>query len=201
MAALWAGDRRLQRVDLADAAWPLVAAALAVFYANVGGGAAARRSAIAWMIGSWGARLGVYWVWDRVLSRPSDPDRRESLLAFERSAAVAFFFSLPAIFAAADPAETIGIRELAASALWLIGFAGETTADRQLVRWRRANNDRPCTVGLWRYVPRAHDVFELVTWSAHALFASASPFGWIAVACPAAVLYRFRSPGTRRAEL
>jgi len=201
MAALWAGDRRLQRVGLADAAWPLVAGALAVFYANVGDGAAARRSAIAWMIGSWGARLGVYWVWDRVLSRPPDPDRRESLLAFERSGAVAFFFSLPAIFAAADPAETIGIRELAASALWLIGFAGETTADRQLVRWRRENDDRPCTVGLWRYVPRAHDVFDLVTWSAHALFASASPFGWIAVACPAAVLYGFRSTGTRRAEL
>ena len=201
MAALWACHYRLQRNGLAEAAWPLVAGALAVFYANVGGGAAARRSAIAWMIGSWGARLGVYWVWDRVLSRPPEPDRRDPLLAFERSGVVALFFSLPAIVAAVDSETVIGIRELAASALWLIGFAGETTADRQLVRWQRADNQGACTVGVWRHVPRAHDVFELVTWSAHALFASASPLGWIAIACPAAVLSRIAWTGTRRAEL
>ncbi|PYR38218.1 MAG: hypothetical protein DMF93_16460 [Acidobacteria bacterium] len=200
MAALWVGHLRLQRAGLADAAWPLVAGALAVFYANVGGGAAARRSAIAWMIGSWGARLGVYWVWDRVLSRPREPHRREPLLAFERKALVALFFSLPAIFAAIDPETTLGMRELAASALWLVGFAGETTADRQLVRWRRANNEGACTSGVWRYVPHAHDVFELVTWGAHALFAAASPFGWIAIACPAAAAYQAWN-GTRHAQL
>ena len=205
VAGLWIVHLRMRRGGLAHAAWPLVTGALAVFYANVGGGAPARRSAIAWMIGSWGARLGVYWVWDRVLSRPSegDPDlhSRESLLSFERTALVALFFSLPALLASIDPAEALGIRELVASGLWVVGFAGETTADRQLVRWRRASNAGACADGVWRYVPRAHDVFELVTWSAHAAFAFASPFGWIAIACPAIAAWRVGFGGTRRAHL
>ena len=201
MAALWGWHLRLRRSGLSKAAWPLVAGALAVFYASVADGASVRRSAIAWMIGSWGARLGVYWVWDRVLSRPADASLRESLASFERRAVAAAFFSLPAIFASVDPEPTLGVREIVAAAVWLVGFAGETTADRQLVRWQRGNNEGECVAGLWRYVPHAHDVFELVTWSAHALFASASPFGWVAMACPAAVAYRFYANGMRRAQL
>ena len=201
MAALWIVHIRIRRGGLAESAWPLVTGALAVLYANVGGGAPARRSAIAWMIGSWGARLGVYWVWDRVLSRPAEPDARESLLSFERTAVVALFFSLPGIVVSIDPAETLGIREIVASALWLVGFAGETTADRQLVRWRRAHKAGVCVVGVWRYVPHAHDVFEVITWSAHALFAFASPFGWMTVACPAIAAWRAGIGGTRRAQL
>jgi len=59
MAGLWRWHLHLRHRGVADGAWPLVTAALAVFYANVGRGAAARQSAMAWMIGSWGARLGV----------------------------------------------------------------------------------------------------------------------------------------------
>jgi len=201
MAALWRWRLRLGRGGLADAAWPLVAGGLAVFYANVADGAWARRSAIAWMLGSWGARLGVYWIWDRVFSRHADPLLRESVSSFQRSALMAVFFSLPAMFASVDPEPVLGLRELAASALWLVGFAGEATADRQLVRWQRANNEGDCANGLWRYVPCAHDVFELVTWSAHALFASASPFGWAAIACPVATAFQAYRDGTRRAQL
>jgi steroid 5-alpha reductase family enzyme len=201
MAALWRWHLRLGRNGVAAAAWPLVAGGLAVFYANVAEGAWARRSAIAWMLGSWGARLGVYWMWDRVFSRQPDARLRESASAFQRSALIAVFFSLPAMLTAVDPEPMLGVRELAATGLWLVGFAGETTADRQLVRWRRAGNEGECTSGVWRYMPRAHDLFELVTWSAHALFASASPFGWAAIACPVAIAFQAYRDGTRRAQL
>jgi steroid 5-alpha reductase family enzyme len=216
MAALWKWHLQLHRGGIADAAWPIVTAVLAVLYANVANGAPARQSAIAWMIGSWGARLGVYLLWDDVFARPADETRREPLWHFERRAIEAVFFSLPALFASVDPAPTLSVVELAASGIWLVGFAGETTADRQFVRWRRAQtaaadasaepapqqtSDAVCRVGVWRYVPRAHDVFELITWSAHALFASASPFGWLSAACPLFVAYRLAAAGTRRAQL
>ncbi|HMF94820.1 MAG TPA: hypothetical protein VKE96_11020 [Vicinamibacterales bacterium] len=55
-------------------------------------------------------------------------------------------------------------------------------------------------VGVWRDVPRAHDVFELIIGSAQALFASASPVEWRAVACPIAVAYRLTT-GMGRAHL
>jgi steroid 5-alpha reductase family enzyme len=206
--SLWRAQ--LCRSGLADATWPLLTAALAVFYANVAGGAPARQSAIAWMIGSWGARLGVYLLWDTVLAHPQAEQRRESFWHFESRAIAAVFYSLPALFASLDPEPVLSIVELTAAGIWLVGFAGETTADRQLVRWQRGRvaANQPddahalaCRVGIWRYVPRAHDVFELITWSAHALFAWASPLGWLALACPLAVAWRLAPAGTRRAQL
>jgi steroid 5-alpha reductase family enzyme len=193
-----------------------VTAALAVFYANAAEGAAPRQSAIAWMIGSWGARLGVYLLWDEVFSQPPDERPRESLAHYELRGLAAVFFSLPALLASVDPAPTLSFVELTAAAIWLVGFAGETTADRQFVRWRRAQAagsgtaegagtlhtplTGECRAGVWRYMPRAHDAFELITWSAHALFASVSPGGWLAIACPVAVAYRLGGGGMRRAQ-
>jgi len=212
MGGLWRWHLHLHRPGLADGAWPLVTAALAVLYATVTPGTDARHSAIAWMIGSWGARLGVYLLWDDAALNP-ETERVESIWLFQRRALEAVLYSLPALVVSVDTRETLSSLELAAAGLWVVGFAGETTADRQLVRWRRsrardaaadvpeAPRDSVCRVGLWRYVPRAHDVFELITWTAHALFAWASPFGWIAVACPVAAVFRLATSGTRHAQL
>ena len=218
MAALWRWHLHLRKAGLAEAASPLVTAALAVIYANVGGGPSVHSSAIAWMIGSWGARLGVYLLWDEVLDRPAIPGLRESIWIFERRAVDALFFALPALLASFNPATALSTVELAAASVWLVAFAGETTADRQFVRWRRerasvAGAPEPtvdgvqvvdahiCRVGVWRYVPYAHEVFELVTWIAHAAFVWTSPIGWIAAACPIAVAYRVATNGTGRAHL
>jgi steroid 5-alpha reductase family enzyme len=201
MAALWTWQLRLQRRGLAEAAWPLVVAATAVLDVTIGDGDSTRRSAIGWMVGSWGARLGVQQVWDQVLSRPPDPDAGESPWYYQRRALDAVFFSLPALFASRGTDPELSSLELAASALWLVSFAAETTADRELARWRRAMHGGECRSGVWKYVPRAHDVFELTTWIAHALFAAASPNGWIAFVCPAAIACQmFTAAGTHRAQ-
>lgn len=218
MAALWRWHLHLRKAGLAEAASPLVTGALAVIYANVADGASVHSSAIAWMIGSWGARLGVYLLWDEVLERPATPGLRQSIWTFQRRAVDALLFALPALLASFNRATALSTVELAAAAAWLVAFAGETTADRQFVRWRRGRAsaaDKPepavdgvqvmdadvCRVGVWRYVPYAHEVFELVTWIAHAVFVWTSPFGWIAAACPIAVAYRAATGGTRRAQL
>src|SRR6476659_6857524 len=198
MAALWRWHLHLRKAGLAEAASPLVTGALAVIYANVGDGTSVHSSAIAWMIGSWGARLGVYLLWDEVLERPATPGLRESIWRFQRRAVDALFFALPALLASFNRATALSTVELAAAAVWLAAFAGETTADRQFVRWRRERaavaGDTPepaaagvqvmhasvCRVGVWRYVPYAHEVFELLTWTAHAAFAWSSPAGWLA---------------------
>jgi steroid 5-alpha reductase family enzyme len=215
MAVAWMWQRRTRHRGLADAIWPLVTAGLSIFYANVADGAPTRQSAIAWMIGSWGVRLGVFLLWEDVFARQPDEHATESVWHFERRAIESVFFSLPALFASLDATPTLSIVQLVAAGIWLVGFAGETTADRQLARWRRApaaaavesrdagtpSDALVCREGVWRYVPRAHDVFELITWTAHALFASTSPLGWVAAACPVAVAYRVVTRGTGRAQL
>jgi steroid 5-alpha reductase family enzyme len=214
MAALWAWERfpALNRVGpapevrdsdataaeprsdprnaIVDAGWTALVAGLAILYANVGGGAWARRSAIGWMMGSWGARLMVQRLYaPRLLS---ETDRARSFWFFQAKGASALFFSLPAVVVSVNPDPNLSSVELAACGLWIVGFAGETTADRQLLRFTSnpANAGLVCRAGLWRLLRNATDVFEGMIWVAYALFAFASPWGWIAFACPAVMAYR-----------
>ena len=71
MTALWAWQRRARHAGIAAAVWPALVGALAVLYANLGDGEWVRRSAIAWMMGSWGARLAVQGLYTR-----AQPSRR-----------------------------------------------------------------------------------------------------------------------------
>jgi steroid 5-alpha reductase family enzyme len=203
MAALWAWQRKIANAGIAEAAWPPLVGALAVLDAALGNGAWTRRSAIAWMMGSWGARLGVYLVWDRVLGRV-EPPRYRTLRAgwreqadarffwlFQKAAAAAAFFSLPAALAVINRSPALSPLELGAALLWVLAFAGETTADRQLLRFRNdgATRGRICRAGLWRYSRHPNYFFEWLMWVAYGLFASASPGGWVALGCPALMLY------------
>ena len=43
--------------------------------------------------------------------------------------------------------------------------------------------------GLWRYSRHPNYFFEWLVWIAYAMFALASPWGWISLACPAVMLY------------
>jgi steroid 5-alpha reductase family enzyme len=189
---------------LLDVGWTALVAGLAILDANAGGGAWARRSAIAWMMGSWGARLVVQRLYaPRPFGIPDGADGAHteplpSFRAFQATAASALFFSLPALIASVNPEPTLSSLELAACGLWIVGFAGETTADRQLLRFavNPANYGRICRAGLWRYSNNATAVFEGIIWTAYALFAFASPFGLIAFACPAVMAYKL---ATRRA--
>jgi len=158
--------------------------ALAVLYASVGNGAWARRSAIAWMMGAWGARLTVQSLYTRVAGLPL----LTSYFEFPPSALV---FSLPALIAVRNPAPSLSSLEIVAAVFWIVAFAGQTTADRQLLRFTAASEHAGliCRSGVWRLIPRAHAVFEALIWMAFALFAFASPWGWIACVCPAAMLY------------
>jgi steroid 5-alpha reductase family enzyme len=196
---------------LLSAVWPACVGALAVLYANVENGAWTRRSAIAWMMGSWGARLTVQALYtqasapallsSRLSSFPS-PFPISLLTSHFRLLTFSLFFSLPALIASRNPDPSLSSLEIAASALWAVGFGAETTADRQFLRFASnpANAELSCRSGIWRLLPQAHAVCEAAIWTAFALFAFASPWGWIAVACPAAILYLHLTSGRTPAD-
>jgi steroid 5-alpha reductase family enzyme len=153
-------------------------------YATFGDGAWTRRSAIGWMMGSWGARLTLQALYTRSASL-------SVVTSYFQSPVSALFFSVPALLAARNPDPLLSPLEIAASGLWFVGFAGETTADRQFLRFaaKAEHAGLACRSGIWRLMPHAHAVCETLIWTAFALFAVASPWGWIAAACPAAMLY------------
>jgi steroid 5-alpha reductase family enzyme len=215
MAGLWVWHRRLQNAGVVDVGWAASVGGLAVFYAIVGDGALERRIAIAAMMGTWGARLAWYLLFDRVLGRPEDGRyadlrARGSFAAalhffpfFQAQAILAVLFSFPAWIATMNPTPALQPIELVAIGLWMVALVGETVADRQLERFKAqpGNRGKTCRVGLWRYSRHPNYFFEWLVWVAYALFAMGSAWGWLAVACPLAMLYLlFRVTGIPATE-
>jgi steroid 5-alpha reductase family enzyme len=203
MTMLWVWQRRTTNAAVVGAGWTALVAGLAIFDATQANGMPGRRLAIASMMGSWGARLAVYLLYDRVIGKAEDRRYSEIRRAhggradrwffwfFHVHAAAAVFFSLPALVTVVNPDPEFSPLEYAAAALWAIAFAGESTADRQLLHFKMepANSGRTCQVGLWRYSRHPNYFFEWLMWIACALFAAASPWGWLTVACPVVMLY------------
>jgi steroid 5-alpha reductase family enzyme len=174
---------------VSPALWPACVAVLAVAAATSGDGAWTRRSAIAWMIGSWGARLAVQATYARTPELPR-------LTSYWQLAAAALVFTLPAVFAARNTAPALSPLEIGAALVWVIAFAGQTTADRQRLRFMSAPDSPagPRRAAVWSRLRHAHAVFEMIIWLAVAVFAAASPWGWLACAAAASRLYLLMRP-------
>ena len=75
--------------------------------------------------------------------------------------------------------------------IWIIGFVGESIADRQLKVFKSdpANRGKTCQEGLWYYSRHPNYFFEWLIWVAYTIFALASPWGWIAILAPVLMYY------------
>jgi steroid 5-alpha reductase family enzyme len=214
MTLLWRRQLRTKDAGGVDVGWAFGVAGLAVMYGGAGDGWVGRRLAIAVLLGVWGMRLGLYLL-ERNARRPEDGryadlrrawgDRapRRFFWFFQAQALAAVFFATPALIVSMNPAVGLRAVEEVAIALWLVAFLGESVADRQLDTFRRspANRGRTCDVGLWRHSRHPNYFFEWLVWVAIALFALGSPWGVIALACPATMLLLlFRVTGIPAAE-
>lgn len=134
------------------------------------------------MMGAWGARLAVQGLYTRAMASARRPDAVKTAAAYPSPRAVVFLVttalvcSLPAFLAAFNPAPELSPLELAACGIWLVGFAGETTADRQRLRFA-GNPDNAglvCRIGVWRYSRHADWIFTALVWLSFGLFAVAA---------------------------
>lgn len=196
--------RRIDNFGIVDVAWSLGFAPLAAFYGYFGGGAFSRRLLITTMAVFWSLRLGGYLA-RRVLGHLQAEDGRYRQLRqdwagnlnvkmfrfFQFQALLLVVLSVPFLLAARNSASSLHPLEIAAAGLWLLALFGETLADAQLAAFKRdpANRGRVCDSGLWGWSRHPNYFFEWLIWVAFALFALASPWGWIALSCPALMLF------------
>ncbi len=215
MALLWAWHLRSGNAGVVDVGWAGSLAGMAVGYGLAGEGLAPRRAVVAGMMTVWGARLALYLWRDRVWRRPEDPryaELREAwrtalparfFVFFQAQALLAAALSLPVAIAVTDRQPSLRWTEYLALALWVVAVAGEALADRQLERFKDDphSHGRVCRAGLWRYSRHPNYFFEWLVWVAYALAASASPWGALAWACPAIMLFLlFRVTGIPATE-
>ena len=215
MLVLWAVHLRTGNAAIVDVGWSFGLPVAAGLYAWLGPDAGIRSSLLALMFLVWGVRLGVYLLVTRILGQPEEGRYaelrrrwrtnlpRKFLLFFQAQAALDILLSLPALLVARDSTPTLGAVHLLGLALWGIGVVGETVADVQLqaFKQRAASRGAVCDAGLWRYSRHPNYFFEWIVWLGYAVFAAGSPWGWVAIACPAAMLFfLFRITGIPATE-
>jgi steroid 5-alpha reductase family enzyme len=208
-------QRRRGDASIVDVVWTAGLGLLALLYALVLPGAGGRRVLVTVLVVLWSARLASHLLRDRVIGTAEDGRYREMrrqwgaraqaefFWYFQAQALAAVFFAIPALMPALNPDPTVTPLEWAAVLLWMVAVAGESTADWQLTRFKRraGSRGRTCRDGLWHYSRHPNYFFEWLVWVAYALFASASPVGLVAIACPAVMLFLlFRITGIPATE-
>ena len=203
MLVLWLIHFPMKNAAIVDGGWAGGLALLAILYGTLAGGYGPRRILIGLMGAVWGLRLSLYLLLTRVIGHPEEGRYVELrrkwvtniplkfLMFFEFQAVLCVLLSIPFLVAALNADPHVSSLEWGAVLLWLVALAGEVAADQQLHMFKSdgSNKGRTCRLGLWNYSRHPNYFFEWLIWVSYALFALASPHGWIAVCAPLLMLY------------
>lgn len=205
MALVWLLQRRLGDAGIVDVAWSYAVGLVSIVYCFLGEGDVGRRVAVGVLAGAWSFRLGTYVLY-RCLRLPEDGryvqlkeaagDGAQRLLFgfYQLQAFGVVLFSTPMLMAANNTAAWNGL-DIAAIAIWILAWGGESVADAQLAAFRRdpSTKGQVCRNGLWNYSRHPNYFFEWIHWWAYVAFAWQIPWGgvggWIALIGPVAMYY------------
>lgn len=202
-ALLWLWQRHTRNAGWVDVGWALGLAVVALLAAVLGPAPPERRILVGLMGGLHGLRLGLH-LWHRVATEPHEDGRYQAIRAawksgldvkffifFQGQALLDVLLGLPFLLTAWNPRPGLHPLEVAAVALWLVAWVGESVADHQLRAFKANPGSRSltCREGLWRYSRHPNYFFEWLVWVAFLLLALPAPFGWTAILCPGLMLY------------
>jgi steroid 5-alpha reductase family enzyme len=214
MAAGWAFQRAKDDGGWTDVFWSFGVGGVGALaaLAPVPAGFAPRQALVAAMVAGWSLRLGLH-IRARVLRGPEDaryaqlrrdwtPRFQARMFSFLQQQALGGGVLLVAVvLAARQPAQGLRAADLAGALILIIAVLGEGLADCQLAAFARdpANRGRVCDVDLWAWSRHPNYFFEWLGWLAYPVIAidlaGRYPWGWAALAAPAAIygLLRFVS--------
>lgn len=203
MLILWWFATRKKDASIVDVAWSALLGLFAIAFPILAQGHPHRRILVATLGGLWGLRLASHLLLDRILKAREEDGRYQELRAkwgphanrnfflfFQAQGLLAALLAIPFAMAS-QSTDPLQITDYAAAALWLVGFVGESIADRQLAAWKRdpANKGKTCRQGLWNLSRHPNYFFEWLMWCAYALLAVHFPLGFLALAAPALMLF------------
>jgi len=202
MTLVWGIAVRRDNYSVVDIAWAGNFTSLALLIAGLSTGWAPRRALIAGLFIIWSIRLATHLA-RRVIGHPEEGRyqalrrrwaptiKRRFFEFFQWQALSNVLLALPLFIICTNPVQRLHPLEWMAAGVVLIAVAGETLADAQLAAFKQRHTDpqRVCDAGLWRYSRHPNYFFEWLVWLGYALFALASPWGWLAVGLPVLMLH------------
>ena len=203
MAALWGIQLFTQNAAIVDFGWALSLVFLASFYAIRGDAGLWRGLLMAGMVGVWGLRLAFYLLFTRVIGQPEEGRYQELraswgsrvqsrfFMFFQAQGLLNIVLAVPFLLVALNSRHALSHLEYAGAVLWAVAFLGEVLANARLARFKShpLNRGRVCGRGLWRFSRHPNYFFEWLIWVSYALFALASPHGYLGLISPALILF------------
>lgn len=191
----WFVSLIIDDVSFVDSLWSLFFLLAAVIFAAGTIDLQSRGWLVLALVAIWALRLSAYISW-RNHGQPEDhryqkirarnqPFAWKSLyIVFGLQGILAWFISLPLLFAIAVPGD-IGLLEIVATLLWLVGFVFEAGGDYQLARFKASakSEGKVLQTGLWRYTRHPNYFGDFCIWWSFYLFAVAAG-GWWTVLSP-----------------
>jgi steroid 5-alpha reductase family enzyme len=151
----------------------------------------------------WGLRLGIHLL-TRVLKAENEDvryaalrkewgDKQNMLMLrfYYLQSILALVLSIPFALVMTNSDLQLSFFEITGVCVWVVAVSGETIADAQLRSFKAnpVNKGKVCDRGLWYYSRHPNYFFEWLVWVSFFLFALGSPYGYISVICPVAMLY------------
>jgi steroid 5-alpha reductase family enzyme len=199
--ATWLVQLKTKNGGIVDPIWSLSFPLLAIVYFFLSDRSQSKIIFLAMVI-MWGMRLGIHLL-TRVLHEDHEDVRyaalrkewggKQNLLMlrfYYFQAILALVLSIPFVLVMKSDLQ-IGLFEITGLGIWIVAIAGESIADAQLKSFKAdpANKGKVCDHGLWYYSRHPNYFFEWLIWVAFFVFAMGSPYGWISIICPIAMLY------------
>lgn len=200
----WKLSVRHDNYSFVDVSWSLAFTPIALWYATTGVGWLPRRIFVAVLVAVWSLRLGTH-LWHRVASHHPKEDVRYAALRerwkgnltksflwfFLAQGLLVWLLMLPVFLISQQTHNGFRAFEYAGVLVWLGALIGEGTADEQLKRFKatKSKAGEICHIGLWRYSRHPNYFFQSLLWWGLFLMALPSPWGWLSIAAPLAMLH------------
>jgi steroid 5-alpha reductase family enzyme len=192
----WLLSLPLRNVSIVDSAWSLLIAVPALMYLALAAPPGPRSGLGLLLLVMWALRLSIHITarnWGHGEDRRYQAIRARNepgfawkslLLVFALQAVLAWVVALP-LYVMFNSARPIGGLDYLGLALWFVGFAWETIADWQLVRFKSqpASRGQVMDQGLWRYSRHPNYFGECCVWWGFFLLALGGG-GWWTVVSP-----------------
>lgn len=205
MTMIYGLSRQLKNAGVVDVFWGFGNLFLVIFYGLLSEEAwHCRQWGLALLIGLASLRLGFYLL-KRFLHEYPVEDARytEYRKAWGKNAELMVFavfqfqgvllttLSIPLLLVLSDTQAQLNLTHYSAAGIFMAGWLGEALADHQLAQFKAnpENKGKTCQIGLWQVSRHPNYFFEWLMWVSIAVYASASPFGWLAWISPALMLY------------